>query len=149
MVMTKEAGSNDDIGGATGAFQDFAKRAIVTQTEFSKRLFDTYWHWQERIQIESAQAMELFGKVTSASSATHRISIFQGWINDATLRVARDVIYSIETAKSLTNVELPPYASPWLTPLASFNLPAGAGVNFHYGSWQLPTLRIEAGRPER
>ncbi|MGL3104254.1 hypothetical protein [Bradyrhizobium sp. BR 1432] len=154
--MTKEAGINDDVGGATGGFQDFAKQTIETQTEFSKRLFDIYWHWQERIQTESTQAIELFGKVTSTTSANDQIGYLQTWIKGATQRVSQDVIYSIETAKALANVDLPLFASPELfkptvlfPPLASFNLPAGAGINFHYGSWQLPTLRIEGGRPER
>ncbi|WP_445220023.1 hypothetical protein ACKWRH_07840 [Bradyrhizobium sp. Pa8] len=150
--MTKEAGFNDDIGVATGAFQGFAKRAIGTQTEFSKRVFDIYCHWQERIQTESTQAMELFGKVTSTSSATDQIGLLQVWMKGATQRVAQDVVYSNETAKSL----FPLLASSELfkptvlfPPLGTLNLPAGAGINFHYGSWQLPTLRIEGGGPER
>ncbi len=100
--------------------------------------------------------MELFGKVGSTSSASDQIGMLQVWIQGATQRVAGDVIYSIQTAKALANVELPLFASPELfkptvlvPPLVSLNLPAGAGINFHYGSWRLPTLRIEGGRPER
>ncbi|OAF02808.1 hypothetical protein AYJ54_25745 [Bradyrhizobium centrolobii] len=156
MVMNKEARLNDDIGIATGAFWDFTKRAIGTQTEFSKRFFDIYSHWQERIQTESTQAMELFGKVNSTRSATDQIGFLQVWMKGATQRAAQDVVYSIETAKVLANVELPLFANPELfkptglfPTLGSLNLPAGAGINFHYGSWQLPTLRIEGYRPER
>ncbi|MGY8685706.1 hypothetical protein Q2941_49565 [Bradyrhizobium sp. UFLA05-153] len=153
--MTKEGGLNDDIGIATGAFQDFAKRAIETQTEFSKRAFDIYCHWQERIQTESTQAMELFGKLTSTNSATDQIRFLQVWTKGATQRVSQDVIYSIETTKLLANIELPLFVgselfkAAVLFPPLTLNLPAGAGFNFHCGSWQLPTLRIEGGRPER
>ncbi|GLR91618.1 hypothetical protein [Bradyrhizobium iriomotense] len=154
--MTKEAGINDDVGGATRAFQDFTKHSIGTQTELSKKFFDVYWHWQERLQTECTQAVDLFGKVTSATSANDQIGLLQLWMKGATQRAARDVIYSIETAKALAHVDLPLFASPELfnptvlfPPLASLNFPAGAGINFHYGSWQLPTFRIDGGRPER
>ncbi|WP_439373426.1 hypothetical protein [Bradyrhizobium sp. DASA03120] len=153
--MTKEAGINDDVGGGTGAFQDFAKQTIGTQTEFSKRFFDIYWHWQERIQTESTQAIELLGKLTSTTSPNDQIGYLQIWMKSATQRISQDVMYSIDTAKALASADLPLF-SPELfkptalfPPLAPFNLPAGAGINFHYGSWQLPTLRIEGCRPER
>ncbi|WP_156489422.1 hypothetical protein [Bradyrhizobium sp. DOA1] len=153
--MMKEAGINHDVDGAAGAFQDFAKHTIGTQTELSKRFFDIYSHWHERIQTESTQAIELLGKLTSTTSANDQIGYLQSWMKGATQRASRDVIYSIETAKALANADLPLLASPELFKpttlfphLASFNLPAGAGINFHYGSWQLPTLRIEGCRPE-
>ncbi|WFU39721.1 hypothetical protein QA640_36085 [Bradyrhizobium sp. CB82] len=152
----KEAGINDDVADARRSFQDFTKQTIGTQTELSKKLFDIYWHWQERLQTECAQAVEFFGKVTSTASANDQIGFLQVWMKGAKERVTQDVIYSIETAKALTIVDFPLFASPELfnsavlfPPLASLNFPAGAGINFHYGSWQLPTLRIEGGRQER
>ncbi|MCP3405550.1 hypothetical protein [Bradyrhizobium sp. CCGB01] len=146
--MTKQSNFNDEFGISTSAFHDFAKRSIGTQTEFSKKLLDIYCHWQERVQTESTQAMEVFGKISSTSSSTDQIGLLQVWMKDATQRAAQDVIYSREATKGL----LPLFGSAELfrpavlfPPLGTLNLPAGAGINFHYGSWQLPTLRIEGG----
>ncbi|MCP1838975.1 hypothetical protein ACVIHI_008106 [Bradyrhizobium sp. USDA 4524] len=106
MMMTKENGINNDIGIAAGAFQDFTKRVIGTQNELLKKYSEAYWHWQERLQTESTQLTEFFKEVSSTTSAPDQIGVLQAWVKGAKQRVTEDFIYSIETAKALTNVGL-------------------------------------------
>ncbi|MGY4363946.1 hypothetical protein ACVW1A_000011 [Bradyrhizobium sp. LB1.3] len=146
-MSTKEANTKDHVGLAAGRLNNVTKRAIGMQTEVWKRLFDIYWHCSLRIQEESTQVADFLGKLTNAASAVDQVGILQVWMKGARERVARDAIYSIESAKSLANVELAPFASAWLSPLPPLNFLAGRDVTFRFGSWQFPTLRIEGGRP--
>ncbi|WOH80484.1 hypothetical protein RX327_32670 [Bradyrhizobium sp. BEA-2-5] len=103
--MTSGTGTNDSTSIAADALQDLTKRALATQTELSKRSFETFWHWQERIQSEATQLTELFKSVFSTTSAADQIGILHAWIKGVTQRNAQDLIYSIETANALAKVE--------------------------------------------
>ncbi|PAY08643.1 MULTISPECIES: hypothetical protein [Bradyrhizobium] len=103
--MTIETEISDEMNHASDAFQDLTRRAIATQTEFSKRYLETYWHWQERMQAETTQLTDLYKKVFSTLSTADQIGIFQVWMKGATQRAARDLIYSIESAKAIAKVE--------------------------------------------
>lgn len=104
--MTEETRIDGDMGTAVDAFQDLAKRAIATQTELSKRWYETYWHCQGRLQAESTELTELFKNVLSTCSPADQIGILQVWMKGVTKRVAQDLIFSVEAAKSLASLEL-------------------------------------------
>ncbi|MBR0900674.1 hypothetical protein JQ616_37460 [Bradyrhizobium tropiciagri] len=104
--MTDHSKNRPGTGAVTEAIQSAAKRAIAVQSEFSEKLIQANRHWLEQIQIESNEAWELFRKFNSSTSVAEKITDLQDWMKRRTARGAEDATYAIETARSLSTIEL-------------------------------------------
>ncbi|HVX77971.1 MAG TPA: hypothetical protein VHB49_17690 [Bradyrhizobium sp.] len=87
-------------------FHELAKRAIEVQSEFSQKLLEASKHCLEQMQRSSTEAWELFWKINSTPSISERLEACQAWMKDVTERSATDASYFLETARSLSEIEL-------------------------------------------
>jgi hypothetical protein len=83
-----------------------AQKAVAIQSELSGKLTDANTHWLEQVQTESNAIWELSWKVSNAVSFADKIKLLQDWLKGATERGAQDVIYALEAARELRDIEL-------------------------------------------
>ena len=87
-------------------FRDLTKRAIEVQSELSQKLLEATKHCLEETQRTSTDAWELFWKINTTPSLSERLESCQAWMKSIIERSAADASYLLETARSLSEIEL-------------------------------------------
>ena len=104
--MTETIDVNSRAVIAESTLRDLAKRAIEVQSEFSQKLFEATKHCLDQTQRSSTDAWELLWKINTTPSISERLEAYQAWTKGVAERSAADASYLLETARSLSEIEL-------------------------------------------
>jgi hypothetical protein len=104
--MTESIDVNAQAVVTVSALRDHTKRAIEVQSELSQKLLEVTKHYLEQAQRASTEAWELFWRINTTPSISERIEAYQTWMRGVTERSASNAGYFLETARSLSEIEM-------------------------------------------